>query len=97
MIEEFFIVQNVVGIIGIVVDIVLGDGVDMDIAARQLQTYCLDEAILSTACRAISRVVGDALYGRCAGDSDYLARPSLYHLRCDCTYQVHQWMYQGIK
>ena len=48
MIEEFFIFQNVVGIIGIVVDIVLGNGVDMDIVARQLQTYCLDETILKS-------------------------------------------------
>ena len=34
VIQKFFIVENVVGVIGIVVDIVLGDGIDMNVAAR---------------------------------------------------------------
>jgi hypothetical protein len=36
VIQKLFIVENVIGVIGIVVDVVLGDGVDMDIIARHL-------------------------------------------------------------
>ena len=59
MVEKHF--NQVVGIVGIVVDVVLRDRIDLYLAARQLEANGLNKSILSAACRTVSSMIGNAL------------------------------------
>jgi len=60
MVEKLRIFNQIVGIVGIVIDVVLSDRIDLYPVARQLQANGFDKSILSTACRTVSSMVGNA-------------------------------------
>ena len=61
MVKKLRALNKVVGIVGIVVDVVLRDRIDLYLAARQLEANGLNKSILSTACRTVSSMIGKAL------------------------------------
>ena len=63
MVEKLRIFNQVVGIVGFVVDVVLRNRIDLYLVARQLQANGFDKSILSTASRTVSSMVGNASSG----------------------------------
>ena len=61
MVKKLRALNKVVGIVGIVVDVVLRDRIDLYLAARQLEANGLNKSILSTACGSVSSMIGNAL------------------------------------
>ena len=73
MIQKFLIVEYVVWVVGVVVDVVLRDGIDLNIAARKFQSCCLDKTILRTTGCTVSRIVWDSSQWCGTGDRNYLS------------------------
>ena len=60
VLNEFRLIENIVGIISVVVNIVLRNRIDLYAASGQFESNRFNEAILRAARRAVRRVIRDA-------------------------------------
>ena len=97
MVEELIIFKHMTRVIDMIVDIVLRNGVSLDITQRQLHTDRFDEGVLCASRRTICAVIGQSFDSCRAGQRYEFSRLTLKHLLHCGSRNIHKRIDQPVE